>query len=48
LNSKLKILLAFAILLLFTLSLFIVFGDKGLADLNNLKQKKDNLIAENK
>ena len=47
-NSKLKILLALVILLLFTLSLFIVFGDNGLVDLNNLKQKKDKLIAENK
>ena len=47
-NSKLKILLALVILLLFTLSLFIVFGDNGLADLKNLKQKRDKLIAENK
>ncbi len=31
-----------------TLILILLFGDKGLADLNNLKQKKDNLIAENK
>ena len=47
-NSTREILLALSILFLFTFPLFIVFGDKGLADLNNLQQKRDDLIKYNK
>jgi len=47
-NSKREILLALIILFLFSFPLFIVFGDKGLADLNNLQQKRDDLIQYNK
>ena len=45
-NSKTHILIAILILILVIHLLFIGFGDKGLADLYNLKQQKDNLIAE--
>lgn len=47
-NSKNHILIAILILFLVIHLLFIGFGDKGLADLYNLKRQKDNLIAENK
>jgi len=47
LNSKHEILIAILILFLVILLLFIGFGDKGLADLYNLKQERDNLIAAN-
>ena len=47
-NSTREILLALITLFLFTFPLFIVFGDKGLADLNNLQQKRDDLIQYNK
>jgi len=47
-SEKQNILIAFAILGVFTLLLFIIFGDKGLADLNLLKKEKNVLIEENK
>jgi len=46
-NSKQNILLSFAILSLFFMLLLIVFGDKGLADLNLMKQGKNGLIEKN-
>jgi len=46
-NSKQNILLSFAILSLFFMLLLIVFGDKGLADLNLMRQGKDGLIEKN-
>ncbi len=46
-NSKQNILLSFAILSLFFMLLLIVFGDKGLADLNLMKQGRDGLIEKN-
>ena len=46
-NSKQKILLAFTIVGLFSLLLFIVIGENGLADLNMLKRERDNLLKEN-
>ncbi len=45
--SKQNILVSFAILALFVLSLLIIFGDKGLADLNMMKKGKDGLVAKN-
>ena len=39
-NAKQSILLSFAILGLFTLMLFIIFGESGLADLNILRSEK--------
>ena len=47
-NAKHDIAIAIAILILVIQLLFIAFGDRGLADLNNLKQHRDKLIAENK
>jgi len=47
-SEKQNILIAFAILGVFTLLLFIIFGDKGLADLHLLKKEKDVLIEENR
>lgn len=46
-SSKQKILFALIILSLFSLLLFIVFGENGLADLNLLKIEKDSLLKEN-
>ncbi len=45
--SKHHILLSFAVLTLFCLLLLIVFGDKGLADLNMLKKGKQGLVEKN-
>jgi cell division protein FtsB len=42
-----KILLSFSILIIFSLLLFIVFGDNGLVDLNLLKRERDGLIEKN-
>ncbi len=46
-NLKQNILLSFAILALFSLSVLIIFGDKGLADLNLLKKSRDGLTEQN-
>lgn len=46
-NSRQEILIALIILLLFSFPLFIVFGDKGLSDLNNQKQNLNDLIQYN-
>ena len=47
-SSKQSIFIAFAILAVCTLLLFIVFGDNGLADLHLLKMERDTLIEENR
>ena len=47
-SVKQNILIACAILGVFTLLLFILFGDKGLADLQLLKTERDVLIEENR
>ena len=44
---KQNILLSIAVLVLFFLSILIIFGDKGLADLNLLKKGRDSLIERN-
>ena len=46
-NTRNKILLSFAILALFSLLLFIVFNEYGLADLRLLKQERDGLLRKN-
>jgi len=46
-NTRNKILLSFAILALFSLLLFIVFNEYGLADLRLLKQERDGLLQKN-
>ena len=46
-STKQSILLALAILCLFSLVLFIVFGESGLADLNLLKQERDRIAEKN-
>jgi cell division protein FtsB len=47
-SSKQNIFIAFAILAVFTLFLFIIFGDNGLADLRLMKAERDTLIEENR
>ena len=46
-NTRSKILLSFAILALFSMLLFIVFNEYGLADLRLLKQERDQLLQKN-
>lgn len=46
-SSKQKILLSLSILVIFSLLLFIIFGDNGLVDLNQLKRERDGLIEKN-
>ena len=46
-SDKQKILLSIVILLLFSLQVFIMFSDSGLADLFKLKSEKDRLLQEN-
>ena len=46
-SSREKILLSLAILLMFSMLLFILFGDSGLADLRLLKMERDRLIEKN-
>lgn len=45
-STKQSILLAFAILCLFSLLLLIIFGESGLADLNILKKEKSRIEEE--
>ena len=47
LDTKHSILISLAILLLSAMVLFMVFGDRGLADLRNLKQERDAVLEEN-
>ncbi|MCD4787764.1 MAG: septum formation initiator family protein [Desulfobacterales bacterium] len=46
-SSKQKILLSLSILIIFSLLLFIIFGDNGLVDLNLLEKERDGLIEKN-
>ena len=46
-STRQSILLAFAILTLFSMLLIIVFGENGLADLYLLKNEKDRLLKRN-
>jgi len=46
-SSREKILFSLAILLMFSMLLFILFGDSGLADLRLLKMERDRLIEKN-
>jgi len=46
-SLKQKILLSLSMLVIFSLLLFIIFGDNGLADLNLLKRERDGLIEKN-
>ena len=45
--SKQNILFAFAIIVLFSLLMFTLFGEHGLADLNRLKTERDILSKKN-
>jgi len=45
--SKQNILLAFAIIVLFSLLMFTLFGENGLADLYRLKTERDILLKKN-
>jgi cell division protein FtsB len=42
-----KVIFSLAILLMFSILLFILFGDKGLMDFNHLKREKNLLIQKN-
>jgi cell division protein FtsB len=46
-SLKHKILLSLSILIIFPLLLFIIFGDNGLVDLNQLKKERNRLIEKN-
>jgi cell division protein FtsB len=46
-SDRQKILLSLVIVLLFSLLLFIMFSDSGLADLFKLRSEKDRLLQEN-
>lgn len=46
-NSKKNILIAFAILVLFSLIMFIILGENGLTDLNRLTMERDSLLKKN-
>ncbi len=46
-TSKKNILLAFAIMILFWLLMFIIFSENGLADLNRLKAERDIILKKN-
>ena len=46
-NTKKSILLAFIIMAIFLLLLFIIFGENGLADLHLLKIERDSLLKQN-
>jgi len=44
---KQNLLLTLAVIVLFVLLLLILFGDKGLADLNMLKKNRDQMVEKN-
>ena len=46
-KTREKILLSFAILTLFSMLFFVIFGENGLADLNLLKQERSLLLEKN-
>lgn len=45
--TKENILFTFAVLVLFSMLLYSLFGDKGYADLNMMKKGRDSLILDN-
>ena len=47
-NRKQSIILSFSILVLVSLFFFVVLGEKGLFDLNSLKQEKNRLLEQNR
>ena len=47
-NTREKILLSFAILALFSMLFFVIFGENGLVDLNLLRQQRDSLLKKNR
>ena len=47
-STREKILLAFAMLALFSMLFFVVFGENGLVDLNLLRQQRDLLMEKNR
>ncbi len=46
-STKQKILLSLSILVIFSLLLFIIFGDNGLVDLNLLEKERNGLMEKN-
>ena len=46
-NLKQNVLMSFTLVAMFFLFLLIIFGDKGLADLNLLKKNRDHLVEKN-
>ena len=46
-TSRQKILLSFALIVIFSILLLIIFGDNGIADLRLLQTKRDHLIEKN-
>ncbi len=46
-SSRQKILIAFALLVLFNFILVIIFGDNGLVDLHLLRREKENIVRKN-
>lgn len=46
-SLKQKFLLSLSILIIFSLLLFIIFGDNGLLDLNLLKRERHRLVEKN-
>ena len=46
-TSRQKILLSFALIVIFSIPLLIIFGDNGIADLRLLQTKRDRLIEKN-
>ena len=46
-DMKQKLLLSFAVLILFSLCALIIFGDNGLAELKFVRQQRDSLVEKN-
>ncbi len=46
-TSRQKILLSYALIVIFSMLLLIIFGDNGIADLRLLQTKRDHLIEKN-
>jgi len=46
-TSRQKILLSFAVIVIFSMLLLIIFGDNGITDLRLLQTKRDRLIEKN-
>jgi cell division protein FtsB len=47
-NTREKILLSIAILALFSMLFFVIFGENGLVDLNLLRQQRDSLLEKSR